>query len=160
MPFRTSKIILVAAAGLYMLLVVFNNLTDYGSNFAFVSHVLSMDDTFPSNKGMWRSIPGSGWHHFFYVLIILTEACTALLCLAGALRLWRNRKALTEQFNEAKSTAVYGLTLGVLLWFTGFITVGGEWFLMWQSSTWNGAQSAFRIAVLFGILLLYLHHEE
>ena len=48
------------------------------------------------------------------------------------------------------------LTLGICLWFTGFITVGGEWFLMWQSETWNGQQAAFRLVVILGIVLLYL----
>jgi predicted small integral membrane protein len=29
-------------------------------------------------------------------------------------------------------------------WFVGFMVIGGEWFLMWQSSTWNGQEAAFR----------------
>ena len=30
------------------------------------------------------------------------------------------------------------------MWFVGFVVVGGEWFLMWQSATWNGQEAAFR----------------
>lgn len=37
-----------------------------------------------------------------------------------------------------------GLTLGFTLWFAGFMIVGAEWFQMWQSTTWNGQQAAFR----------------
>ena len=37
-----------------------------------------------------------------------------------------------------------GVGLGFLVWFTGFMVVGGEWFLMWQSKAWNGQQAAFR----------------
>ena len=47
-------------------------------------------------------------------------------------------------FNAAKPYVVIGVGLGFLLWFTGFMVVGGEWFLMWQSKTWNGQQAAFR----------------
>ena len=48
---RYSKIAFVWAIALYALLVVFNNLTDYGSNYQFVAHVLKMDTTFPGNRG-------------------------------------------------------------------------------------------------------------
>jgi predicted small integral membrane protein len=48
---RCSKILLVASVALFTTLVVFNNITDYGSNYAFVEHVLRMDTVFPNNKG-------------------------------------------------------------------------------------------------------------
>lgn len=44
------------AVGLFYLLVVFNNLTDYNSNYQLVHHVLMMDSTFPGNAGMWRAM--------------------------------------------------------------------------------------------------------
>ena len=40
---RLAKIALPAAVALYLAIVVFNNLTDYGSNYAFVERVLAMD---------------------------------------------------------------------------------------------------------------------
>ncbi|HEY4856776.1 MAG TPA: DUF2165 family protein, partial [Xanthobacteraceae bacterium] len=40
---RIAKAALVAAVALLASLVSFGNLTDYGTNFAFVQHVLSMD---------------------------------------------------------------------------------------------------------------------
>ena len=48
---RVAKIVLVAALALHASLVAFGNITDYGTNFSFVQHVLSMDTIF--------SIPGS-----------------------------------------------------------------------------------------------------
>ena len=159
MAFRISKLLLVASIGLYMLVVFFNNTTDYGSNFNFVSHVLSMDDTFPGNQGKWRAISHPVLHHLFYILIILTEAVIAFLCLGGAFRMWRKRQADQNAFHQSKTLAIYGLTLGILLWFTGFITVGGEWFLMWQSQNWNGIQSAFQNAAIFLLALLFLKEK-
>ena len=49
---RLAKVLLAAAVGFYLALVVFNNLTDYGSNYVFIQHVLAMDTTFPGNAGM------------------------------------------------------------------------------------------------------------
>jgi len=50
--------------------------------------------------------------------------------------------------------------LGVLLWFTGFVVVAGEWFLMWQSETWNAQQPAFIFAASFFLILMLLTRED
>ena len=55
-----------------------------------------------------------------------------------------NRMAPAAVFAAAKPYVVIGVGLGFLLWFSGFMVVGGEWFLMWQSKTWNGQEPAFR----------------
>jgi predicted small integral membrane protein len=65
------------------------------------------------------------------------------------------RREPAAVFYEAKRKAVIGLGIGILIWFTGFEVVGGEWFAMWQSSTWNGLESANRI-ILFEMLVLIL----
>lgn len=152
---RSSKVALVWAVAFFASLVVFNNLTDYYSNYRFVAHVLKMDTTFPDSISMWRAINSPFIHHAVYSLIIFVEAAIAVLCWLGGLRLFKVINDSTR-FNEAKDIAILGLTLGMLLWFTGFITLGGEWFLMWQSKIWNGQQAAFRLVVIIGITLLYL----
>jgi Predicted small integral membrane protein (DUF2165) len=50
-----------------------------------------------------------------------------------------------QEFEVAKTTPIAGLWLGLLLWSLVFITIGGEWFLMWQSSQWNGELAALRM---------------
>lgn len=159
MLIRLSHIVLVAAIGLYMALVVFNNLSDYGSNFDFVSHVLSMDDTFADNAGRWRAIPMPMMHHFAYIGIILTEIAIASLCMIGFVNMWKNRKSDIRAFQAAHSYAIGGLLLGIVLWFVGFVSIGGEWFLMWQSSTWNGTEVAMRNALLFSVILVYITRD-
>ncbi|MDE0140626.1 MAG: DUF2165 domain-containing protein [Caldilineaceae bacterium] len=156
---RYSKIVIVWAIALHASLVVFNNLTDYNSNYWFVVHVLKMDTTFPDNLGMWRAIDASSVHHLLYWVIILVELAIAVLCWWGGARLFR-AKGDALSFNKAKGIAIAGLTLGTVLWFTGFVTIGGEWFLMWQSDVWNGSQSAFRLIVVFGIALLFLTRSD
>lgn len=156
---RICKVLLLLCAVLYSTLVAFNNLTDYGSNFEFVRHVLMMDTTFPDNEGMWRAINIDALHHLAYILIILAECLIAVLGWVAVLRLWAAR-ADAALFARSKDLANYSLTLGVVLWFGGFIVIGGEWFLMWQSESWNGIQAAFRIAVFFLLVMLYLNTED
>jgi predicted small integral membrane protein len=157
---RLSKCALLLGIALFYTLVVFNNITDYGSNYQFVHHVLTMDTTFPGNRGLWRAIESTRIHTFFYFTIILWEAITGILCWWGAVRLMRELTAPAAIFDRAKSTAVAALTLGLLLWLTTFLTVGGEWFLMWQSATWNGQEAAFRMFVVLGVVLVYLSRPE
>ena len=70
---RTAKLLLLAGIALFYTLVVFNNLTDFNSNYQFVRHVLMMDSTFPGNHGMWRALPSPAFHMVFYISIILWE---------------------------------------------------------------------------------------
>jgi len=157
---RLAKIVLPDGIVLYLILVVFNNLTDYGSNHAFVKHVLAMDTTFPGNAGMWRAMQAPWIVHAFYVSIIAWEAAAALLIGAGVWRMWRARRAPAAVFTRAKQLVVAGLALNMLQWLIAFIAVGGEWFLMWQSGTWNGSDVAGRMFLVAGVTLLFVNTPD
>ena len=154
MTLRLAKIALVFAVTLFYALVVLNNLTDYDSNYQFVRHVLMMDTTFPGNRGMWRALDQPAVHTLAYISLIAWEFLALVLCAWGGWRLLRAWHADAVTFNREKRIAILGLALGMLEWFVGFIAVGGEWFLMWQSKTWNGEEAAFRVFVVLGIVLL------
>jgi predicted small integral membrane protein len=153
---RAAKIIAVAAIALFASLVAFGNITDYNTNFAFVEHVLSMDTIFPFSTIKYRAIANPALHRAAYALIIATEAAIALLCWIGALVLARHIRAAAQAFNRAKAFAVVGLTLGFLLWQVGFMSIGGEWFGMWQSQQWNGVPSAFRFLMTIIAVLIFV----
>ena len=139
---RTSKSILVAAVALWVSLVAFGNITDYGTNLAFVNHVLSMDTVFPDTTILYRAIASPALHHAAYLLIIMSEVLAALLCWIGAVQMFRTISA-PAAFIGAKNLAVIGLTTCLLIWLVGFIAIGGEWFGMWMSTQWNGIESCF-----------------
>jgi predicted small integral membrane protein len=157
---RAAKITLVFGVAIFYTFVVFNNVTDYDSNYQFVRHVLMMDSTFPGNNGMWRAINSPAAHTAFYVSIIAWEALTMLLCWWGAVRMVRAFNAHAAEFDRAKGVAIAALTLSLLMWLIAFLGVGGEWFLMWQSKTWNGQEAAFRMFAVVGIVLLLVAQRE
>jgi predicted small integral membrane protein len=157
---RAAKIALVFAVAIYYSFVVFNNLTDYGSNLEFVRHTLTMDTTFAGNHGMWRAINAPAAHTAFYVAIIAWEALTMLLCWWGAARMLRECNASPAEFDRAKNVAIAGLTLSLLMWLVAFLSVGGEWFLMWQSKVANGQATAFSMFTVVGIVLLLVAQRE
>jgi predicted small integral membrane protein len=159
---RLSKIFLLASIALWLALVAFGNVTDYGSNWLFVQHVLAMDSIFPGAGIHYRAIHSPWLQHAAYALIIAVEALAAVLCGFGAWRMWRARSAGAAAFRRARRMAVAGLSVGVLLWLGGFMAIGGEWFGMWMSSQWNGLASAFRFVVVLLLALGYLgqHDDE
>jgi predicted small integral membrane protein len=153
---RSAKLLLLAGIALFYTLVVFNNITDFDSNYELVRHVLSMDSTFPGNRGMWRAQHSSTVHLTFYLSIIAWEFATAVLLWWGALKLMRALRDPAAQFNRAKRVPVMALTLSLLMWLVAFLSIGAEWFLMWQSRTWNGQEAAFRMFTVVGLVLLIL----
>ena len=136
---RIAKLLLLAGVAFFYSLVVFNNLTDFNSNYQLVRHVLMMDTTFPGNHGMWRALTSSTADNSFYVAIIVWEIVTAILLWWGCLALGRAIGRPAMSFEAAKRVPVIALTLSLL---------------MWQSRAWNGQETAFRDFTMVGIVLL------
>src|SRR5664279_3861639 len=103
---RIAKTLLLAGVALFYTLVVFNNLTDFDSNYRFVRHVLSMDTTFPGNHGLWRALASPSWHLAFYIGIIAWEIATTILLWWGFVHLLRAIRLAAMDFNAAKRTPV------------------------------------------------------
>ena len=151
---RIAKIVMVAALGAFAFIVTYDNIVDYGSNYDFVRHVLSMDTTFSGNALMDRAITNERIWKAAYAAIIVAEGLTCLLLCIGAVALLARLRAPAEAFNRAKLWAVAGLTVGFGVWFFGFLVVAGEYWAMWQSRTWNGEEAAFRFTmVVLGVLI-------
>jgi len=156
MTIRLAKLLLLSGVALFYTLVVFDNMTDFDSNYQFVRHVLMMDSTFPGNRGMWRALDAPFWHLSFYFSIIAWEMVTTILCWWGAIALLRALRKPAGEFNAAKRIPVVALTLSMSMWLVAFLSVGAEWFLMWQSHSWNGQEAAFRMFVVVGVVMLIM----
>jgi len=153
---RLAKVTMVGSLAAYAFIVAYNNVVDYGSNYQFVRHVLSMDTTFPDNALMHRSITNESIWRVAYALIMAMEGLTAFLLALGAVMLLARLRAPAEVFNRSKVWAVAGLTVGFALWFFGFMVIAGEYFAMWQSKEWNGQQAAFRITTEILAVLIFV----
>src|SRR5215218_163076 len=106
---RLLKIVFVCAVCLYTLLVLFNNISDYHSNFEFVHMVARMEDTFSKERNGWRAIDNTLIHHLFFLLIITWEFSIAVLLYSGAVRMIRKFKLTAIEFKKAKAPASLGL---------------------------------------------------
>ena len=84
---RLAKVAVIAALAAFALIVAYNNVFDYNSNYQFVRHVLSMDTTFPDSALQPRAIDSETLWRAAYAVIIATEASTGLLLALGDARL-------------------------------------------------------------------------
>jgi len=156
---RLSRTMLVGMVGLFFSLVALGNLTDYGSNFEFVRHVLAMDTIFPDSTLTWRAVTAEWAQTLAYWFIIAWELAAGLILTLASLRLFAARHDRLA-VRAARPFAILGLTLGALLYGLGFLVIGGEWFAMWQSPVWNGQDAAARFLVLIGFVFVVLLLEE
>jgi len=92
----------------------------------------------------------------FYWMIITWEFVSMILTWWGVVNLFRAMRQAANAFNEHKRVAVIALAVSLLMWLFAFLDIGGEWFMMWQSPTWNGQQQAFRMFAIVGLVLLLL----
>lgn len=161
LPFAAAALVLVN--GIYIFLVALGNVTDYGTNFDFIQHVLAMDTTnFGQDPGkdldpdvMWRAIDDPVLWTIAYVGVILWECASAIVLTIAAVSFMRG--FLGHGFHTARVWASIGLVMIILLFVGGFIAIGGEWFQMWRSTAWNGLDPAFRNAAIAVTALFLIH---
>jgi predicted small integral membrane protein len=157
---RRAKALLSLILAAFALLVAVDNLIDYGTNFAFVQHILSMDTVFPGGRLGWRAIQQPVLWQVGYLLIIAGEAITGLLFLTGGMQLLRRLRSPAPAFAAAKAWCIAGACAGLAVWLLGFLVIGGEWFQMWQSTQWNGQEAAFRFSMLILGILIFINQPD
>ncbi|MEU1675945.1 DUF2165 domain-containing protein [Streptomyces roseifaciens] len=155
LPFAAAA--LTATVALYMALVAFGNVTDFGTNREFVRHVLAMDTTFKDDDLMWRAVTDRTLQDIAYVAIIAWETLAAAVLVAGTVLWARGLTGRGAGYRRARRVSTLGLVMVLLLFGAGFIGIGGEWFAMWQSQKWNGLQAAERNFVVAGFVLVLIH---
>lgn len=152
---RIAKIILVLSFAVFATLVVFGNITDYTTNFLFVQHVFSMDQTF-NDDIMYRAITNPLLHHIGYGFIIFVEMIIAMSCWVGGIAMLKQLKGSNKLFNQSKKWAIIGVVTGLAVWFLGFQAIAGEWFGMWMNLDWNGIPDATRLTTFLLGALIFL----
>lgn len=161
MPIRYLKIVLVVFVSLLCLLYAAQNVVNLRAAYGFVYAVFSMADhgVYPASLGPAITSPALVW--LALAVIIALEFAAGLLAARGAWDLWAARHAPAEVFNGAKTWALLGCGLGVVVWFGLFTTLGGAWFQMWQTELGSGSlQGAFQYTMQIGLVLLFVNMAD
>lgn len=157
---RLVKIFIVFSFATFAFLVFIGNLMDFDSNYQFVKHVLAMDTTFKGNALMWRSIHNKYFWLAAYWFLIILEGIVAVIGYTGTFKMIKNLNSSLVEFSKSKIFGYCMFISALLIWYVGFAIIGSEWFAMWQSSKWNGKQTAMDITgVIIGFLIIFMIPE-
>lgn len=151
----TSLFILMVAS--YYLVVGFDNITNptnpNGSNWPFVQGVLSGDGV-PADSGFgWRFIDATWFQALSYIGIMVTETITGIVLLIAGIKGLR-ASATCHRWGRVQKWTFVGGFLGLLVFFFGFMVVGGNWFVMYLNSKWNGLEPAFQNSTMTIAMLI------
>lgn len=159
--FRCASIFITVTVALFFGVAVINNTVDYHASFAFVSHTLSMDMTKQNPNFMWRAITYPALQHTVFISIIVMQTVIALLCFFSSIKMIKALYADALLFQQAKSFAILGCSLGFFLYGLGFLVLAGQWFMMREvSGVWNVQASVQAFLILIGISLIFLSIQE
>lgn len=154
---RTVAALLTLTTAVQMTLIAIGNITDYETNHQFVVHVFAMDTTFHSPHVMWRAITSPGLVTTAYLVIIIWEALSAVALIAAVVA-WVRALGSGRSTDTARRLSTLGWVMWLALFAGGFLAIGGEYFQMWQSSKWNGTQSALEEVIIasFALIITFL----
>jgi len=158
---RLSKAAIAFAVGFFCLLVGYDNIIDFDTNYQFVHSVLSMDQMepfFSANATLEaRAIDNPTIYLVAYWLIIIGEIITGLVCLSGSIYMFASINK--KRFINGQVIYLVGATFAVLLWYFGFGVIGGEYFSMWANKM-NGQMKAYTFAMFILITAIYVYMPE
>ena len=158
---RILKILLVIAVGLQAGFYAISNLFNLDAAFGAVGYVLSMADQTVYDTPVLPPISSPVLVGIALGVVIALEASIGLLCLAGAGRMWVQRKGTIEGFAASRTLAVFGCGLAMLLWIGLFMAFGGALYQMWQTQVGIGSlEGAFMYAVSSAVVLLFVNQPE
>jgi len=154
---RVTKILLIACVALWCLLGAFGNVTDWAGTMGAVGAAASMS-TFEGGAESWRATSSPVVIWMGALMIMLTKLAAGILCSVGTFRMWQARAADAAVFAVAKTPALAGCGVAMLLLFGGFIVIGETWFEMWRSDLLRdlSLQSAFRYGGMVTLIALYV----
>ncbi|WP_305810543.1 DUF2165 family protein [Photobacterium leiognathi] len=153
---KISKASISLMVGFFCLLVCYNNIIDYNTNYQFLEHVLRMDAMQPWFQGEHlksRAITNDILVHIGYWGIIAGELVAGFFCTFGSLVMLKNIRK--DKFEFGQSLYLIGGTVALFVWFLGFATIGAEWFQMWASK-WNGQMKAYAFISFIVMTMVYV----
>lgn len=161
MSIRYLKVVLVVAVALLCLAYAGHNVVNLPQALDAVAYTIGQQDhqVYPNSFVPALTHPVLVW--IALGIILAGEFAAGLVAAKGALDLWRHRHAQAATFNDAKTWAVLGPGLGVVVWFGLFGAIGGAVFQQWQTQA--GALSlegAFQYGAICALVMLFVNMDD
>jgi predicted small integral membrane protein len=158
---RFIKIALAAFAALFCVFYAIQNMANLGPAEWFVGTMSGMEghEAYPDTFGFAVSSPALV--KLMLWIIILLELAAGILAGKGAWDMFGARNASGDVFNSAKSWALAGTGLAVVVWFGIFGAFGGAFFQMWQVEAGvNALRDAGLFSLQHGVVYLMIRSDD
>lgn len=142
---RTMKALFAAAIALLALFYAGQNVANLEACYQSFAYVFSRADhvVYPASFFPAVTHPVLIWAAL--VLVVGLEFLAGLLAARGAWDLWAARRAPANTFNGAKTYALLGCGVGIVVWLGLFAVFGGALFQMWQTEAGSASlEGAFQ----------------
>ncbi len=161
MAIRILKIVLVVFVGLQGWFYVAGNLANWDTAHWAVGYVLGMEGHEVYGTHIFPAITHPVLVTLALLLIITGEFLVGALSLKGAWDLMRVVGEPAEVFNSSKTCSILGCGMAMVVWFGGFIVIGGALFQMWQTELGSGSfEGAFIYGASSFLVLLFVNSPD
>jgi len=136
---RYLKIVFVALISLLCLFYGTQNVVNIEACYQAFAYVLGAVDHQVYSHQVIPAIENSAVIWITLVIVVGLEFIAGLCAAKGAWDLWSARSASAIEFNGAKTYALMGCGLGIVIWLGLFTVFGGALFIMWQTDLGRGS---------------------
>ncbi len=154
---RVVKIFLVISLALWGLVGASGNFQSWGETMGSVSAVTTMV-TIEGGAGKWQATSNPVIIWAGAIFIAGSKLLMGLMCTLGAVRMLAARGADPATFNAAKTIALAGAGIAVVMLFGGFIVIAESWYELWRSQSELGGalDAAFRYAGMIALIAIFV----
>ncbi|PWK54206.1 DUF2165 family protein [Pleionea mediterranea] len=161
MAIRILKIILITFVGLQGWFYVAGNIANWSTGLEAIAYVTGMAEHNVYSTHIFPPITNPIIITLIFICIIIGEFLVGAFSLKGAWDLWKVRHDSSDVFNSSKGFAILGSGMALVVWFGGFVVIGGALFQMWQTTIGaNSFKDAFVFAATSGIVLLFVNAKD
>jgi predicted small integral membrane protein len=155
MAIRYLKIIFVAFISLLCLFYAAQNVANLDACYQAFAYVIGAVDHQVYPDSIFPAIQSPAVIWLVLVIVVSLEFAAGLLAAKGTWDLFAARKASAADFNGAKTYALIGCGLGIVVWLGLFTVFGGALFQMWQTQIGgNSLNGAFQLFVACALIFL------
>jgi predicted small integral membrane protein len=161
MLIRYLKVIFVAFVSLLCLFYAAQNVANLDACYQAFAYVLGNADhqVYPDSFFATIQSPALIWSLLSFVIAL--EFAAGFLAAKGSWDLWRARRGSAAEFNGAKTYALLGCGMGIVVWFGLFGVFGGALFQMWQTDLGGGSMDdAFQFFVSCALIFLIVNSAD
>ena len=158
---RYFKIVLVILVGLQGLFYFISNAVNWEYAQMAVGAVLGQADSPAYPNLIVPAITSPFLVKLALASIMTGELLVGLMCSKGAYDLWKQVNHDAAAFNAAKTWAIAGCCMALIVWFGIFQVFGAALFQMWQGQVGVGSfEGAFMYHAASAIILIFINQAD